>query len=104
MSRVLLAALERQEFKVVRSFSSKVFAAAAGAAMLAMTLAAPAPASAFTLAAPDLGHSFASEGQVQKAWWYRYGYHPYRWGYGYHPYRWGYYHPYYRWHRCWHCW
>ena len=85
---------------MVLSFSSKVLAAAAGASMLAMTLAAPAPASAFTIASPDLGHSFA-DGQVQKAWWDRWGrWHPngYRWGY--HPYwgpRWG-------WHRCWHCW
>lgn len=92
---------------MVRSFSSKVLAAAAGASMLAMTLAAPGPASAFTLASPDLGHSYAADGQVEKAWWDRWGrwhpnyYHPYYGGYGYHPY----YHPGLGWHRhCWHCW
>ena len=53
--------------------------------MLAMTMTAPA--SAFTVASPQLGHSFAAEGQVQKAWWDRWGrWHPNYWGYG--PY-WG---------------
>ena len=91
---------------MIRSFSSKALAAVAGASLLALTMAAPA--SAFTLASPDLGHSFGADGQVQKAWWDRWGrWHPNYWGPGYyHPY-----HPYwgprygYGWHRhCWRCW
>ncbi|GEM_PF-1851210 len=68
---------------MTRSFSSKALAAIAGASLLALSLAAPAPASAFTLASPDLGHSFAADGQVEKVWWDRWGrWHPNYWGPG----------------------
>ena len=59
---------------MIRSFSTKVLAAVAGASMLAITLAEPAPASAFTLASPNLGHSFAADGgQLDKVYWRRWG-------------------------------
>jgi hypothetical protein len=79
---------------MIGSFSSKALAAAAGASLLALTLTAPAPASAFTLASPPMSEQF-SAGQVDKAYWCRWGrcyggwgYRRWGYGYGYHPY-WG---------------
>jgi hypothetical protein len=76
-----------------RILTGGLAAAAAGAAMLAMTAA---PASAFTLAGPSLAPTVAS-GNIEQVWWDRWGrWHPnyYRW---HRPYGYGY-----GWHR--HCW
>jgi hypothetical protein len=73
--------------------------------MLAATLTAPAPASAFTLASPNLGHSFAADGQLDKVWWDRWGrWHP-NWGprWGWRP-GWGWRRPGWGWGPRRHCW
>lgn len=65
-----------------RMISGGLLAAAAGAAMLAMSAA---PAAAFTLSGPSLAPVVAST-QIENVWWDRWG----RW------------HPNHRWNR--HCW
>jgi hypothetical protein len=89
---------------MLRTFSSKALAAVAGALLLAESFAAPA--SAFTLASPAMSEHF-SAGQVDKAYWCRWGRCGYgwgyrRWGYGYYGRPYGYYgHPYGYGRRCW---
>jgi hypothetical protein len=66
-------------------FSGASVAAFAGGTMLALSMT---PASAFTLPSPSIDGSFANT-QIDKAYYYRGGYYPYRRYYGgsYHYYR-----------------
>jgi hypothetical protein len=77
---------------ISRILPGGLIAAAAGAAMLAMTAV---PASAFTLSAPSLAPSVASADIDHVYWHHGYGWHGgWHHGYGWHR-GWG-------WHR--HCW
>lgn len=69
----------------LRSLSAYSIAALAGGTMLAL---ATGPASALTLSGPSLEQSVASA-QIDKAYYYRYGYRGWRGSYGW---RGGYYH------------
>src|SRR5271169_705897 len=60
-----------------RVFTGGIVAAAAGAAMFAMTTMTTAPASAFTLSAPSLEQRLV-ESDIEKVYWHR------GWGGGWH--------------------